>query len=512
MTRFSGRRLCLNLVRVLLISITVLAALVISKPIGAAGEKVVVTWVVGVGCCGTTEKEIAAEEKVIAEFNASHSNIQLVLAGPWITFTVQKASDFLPDFLWTKEQSDVIVGPISYSGQNFTKDQLLSSRSHFDQTFGTLENDLGPGVFMDLKPWLDRNHIDLSSLEPALVDWYKTPEGTTGIPFTVYPTVVYYNRTLFKQAGLAYPPAHFGEKYRMPDGSQVPWNYDTLAHIAQLLTLDRNGHNATSADFDATTITQYGLDFDWNDMRWILPEIQPAPFYNPVTSTIQIDTQWRKAAKWVQEGIWKYHFIPNGTAEANLSSQPGSTSRPPFASGHIAMAITQTWFTCCLTDTAGKLDWDIGVVPASFDGAPHVLFDADGFVILHWAKHPDEDFTALMYLLNEAAPQLIPVYRVFAARPAYQHSWFDSQNKIYPQGVNWNVVTESLKQLTPASLHPDSYVPHFEEIQNRWTSFGALLYGDQGSTIDTNVEIDRLQADLQAIANATATPVPTQQP
>ena len=65
------------------------------------------------------------------------------------------------------------------------------------------------------------------------------------------------NVDLFDEAGLNYPPSSFDEKYVMPDGSEVDWNYDTVAEIAKILTVDANGNDATSADFDPGNIVQY---------------------------------------------------------------------------------------------------------------------------------------------------------------------------------------------------------------------------------------------------------------
>ena len=47
----------------------------------------------------------------------------------------------------------------------------------------------------------------------------------------------------------------------MPDGSMVDWSWDTVAKVAQALTTDNTGKNATEAGFDKTNIVNYG--FTW---------------------------------------------------------------------------------------------------------------------------------------------------------------------------------------------------------------------------------------------------------
>ena len=38
----------------------------------------------------------------------------------------------------------------------------------------------------------------------------------------------------------------------MPDGSVVDWDYDTVAQLAKLLTVDKNNKDATQDGFDPT--------------------------------------------------------------------------------------------------------------------------------------------------------------------------------------------------------------------------------------------------------------------
>ena len=53
----------------------------------------------------------------------------------------------------------------------------------------------------------------------------------------------------------------------MPDGSDVPWDYDTVRKIAKILTVDKNGEDATEAGFDPENIVQWGLEPQRDDIR-----------------------------------------------------------------------------------------------------------------------------------------------------------------------------------------------------------------------------------------------------
>jgi len=77
----------------------------------------------------------------------------------------------------------------------------------------------------------------------------------------VYPSAIFYNIGLFSKAALNPPPAKYGDQYQIPDGSMLDWNWDALAKVAKLLTIDAAGKHSGEAGFDATKIVQYGFSF-----------------------------------------------------------------------------------------------------------------------------------------------------------------------------------------------------------------------------------------------------------
>jgi multiple sugar transport system substrate-binding protein len=467
--------------KVALMTAAIATAAVMAQSIqpAKAQDKVKIVWFVGLGT-GTDAQQQASEKEVVADFNASQSKIELDIQ---FGANYQTSMDTITTLLASGNGPD-IAGPVGVAGSNALADQ-----------------------WMDLKPLIDKNKTDLTKFDPAILDLYKTLNGGySAIPFAVYPSILYYNVDLFKEAGLNPPPTKFGDKYTMPDKSQVDWNYDTIAKIAKVLTVDKNGNDATSDKFDAKNIVQYGVNFQWAQPRLYLSDLQPVSFYDSASNKIKIADDWRKAAKWLQDAVWKEHFMPGTTAEASSLLQPSA-----FDSGKLGMAITPLWYTCCLHDTAGKLNWNMGVVPNSFDGKPHVAVDADTFRLFKSSKNTDAAYTVLTYLLTTGVAKLAPTYGAFPALPDYQKPWIDTQNKTFPQGVNWQVAIDSLKYSNPSNLHHEFNLPHFQQVQDRFSSFGTLLLGDTGATINVDKEVDTLQTDLQSIVNGTfptATPVP----
>jgi multiple sugar transport system substrate-binding protein len=135
--------------------VTALSFALGSRPANAQG-KVTIVWFVGLGT-GTNDQQIAAEKKVVSEFNASQDKIDLQIQ---IGANFQTSMDTITTLLASGNAPD-IAGPVGVGGSNSLADQ-----------------------WMDLKPLIDKNKTDLTAFDPALLDLYKTLNGGySAIPF-----------------------------------------------------------------------------------------------------------------------------------------------------------------------------------------------------------------------------------------------------------------------------------------------------------------------------------------
>jgi multiple sugar transport system substrate-binding protein len=447
----------------LLVIVALFAVLGLSA---TAQDRTVVTWFVGLGT-GGDPAQIEAQNGVVADFNASQDEIELVIN----IVPFESGRDTLSTLIAAGTPPD-IVGPVGVGGSNAFEDQWL-----------------------DLTPLVEATNYDLSVFDPALLDLYRTEDGAlVGIPFAVFPALTYFNRGLFDEAGLNYPPQAFDEPYVMPDGTEVEWNYDTVAEIAKILTVDANGNDATSADFDPDNIVQFGMNFQWAAMRLRWTDMQPEVFYDAETNIVTIPESWRTGAQWIWDAVWTHHFMPNTTYISSALLAPSE-----FSSGNLAMAIVPLWYTCCLDNAVGNFEFDFGVVPKSFDGEYHVAMDADTFRIVKGSANPEAAFTALSYLLDEAVPALTPFYGAFPARPSYQQEYFDRASERYPFNINWQVAVDSLAFSNPINQHHESNHPNWQQGNDLNEAFAGLIFSDAGATMDLAAELDKLQTDLQAI-------------
>jgi len=429
----------------------------------AKAEKVTITWFVGLGT-GAQKDQIDRENAVVAKFNETHPDIELKIN---IAASNQAAIATLGTLIGGGDAPDV-VGPQGVSGANSFE-----------------------GEWLDLTPLIEQAKFDLTPYPQNLVDSYRDGKALLGIPWAIYPGVLYYNADLFDDAGLAYPPAKFGEKYKL-DGKEVDWSYDTVTEVAKRLTVDSAGNDATSDKFDPTKIVQWGFNDQWGTIRNDWHTFGAAELVKD--GKVQITDAWKARTQWIWDGLWKSHFIPTASEDASQLLNGNA-----FSSGKIGMSRTMLWYTCCLTDLKSK--WDLGVQP-SYKGEVYAPIDLDNFRIDKNTKHPAEAFTVLAYLYNEAAIDLLNTYGAYPARPDLQKASIEAKAKLYPSVKNWDVVEASITK-APTPHHEAGY-PNYNKGQIRLGDFRTLIYGDTGKDLDVNKELDKLQSDLQALVDQAA--------
>ncbi|MBE2198390.1 MAG: extracellular solute-binding protein [Anaerolinea sp.] len=444
-------------------------------PVAAStGGKVRIRWFVGLGT-GTDPQQVATQEEVVADFNASQDKIELVLEiVPYEsgrdTLATQIASGNGPD----------IVGPVGWGGSNAFY-----------------------GQWLDIGPYIESSGFDTSIFDQALVDSYQTEEGQVGLPFAVFPAAIYYVPAFFDELDLAYPPANYGEQYEL-DGAMVEWNWDTFTEVARRLTIDSNGFNATEDGFDATKIVQVGYSPQWQTHVNYMGSYRAgaATVFSGDASGSYASTlpdSWKEAARWLYDGMWGEQPF---TATGPLSGAAEFGNGNLFNSGKSAMAITPLWYTCCLGEfrDAGN-EFQAGAMPVGDDGMVHGRVDADTFRVWKGTKNPAEAFTVLAYLITTGADKLLPQYGALPAIAEKQEAFFAAKSNDYPFVLpeTWAVFSAGLSY--PDAPSAEQYQPNWNEAWARQQTFFDLILNTPPDQLDFDAEWDKMVNDLTAIYN-----------
>ncbi len=433
-----------------------------------AAAPVEIKWFVGLGTGDNMDVQVPVEQQVVDDWNAAHPDIHVTLevvpnTSAKDTLLTENASGNPPD----------VVGPAGVSGSNGFY-----------------------GQWADLTPYITSSNYDLSQFPDAAVKAFQVGgQGQLGLPFAMYPSFMFYRPSLFDEAGLNQPPKAYDEKYTMPDGTQVDWNWDTITKIGQLLTVDANGKDATSPDFNPKKVVQYGYHQPWNGAPEWGTWFKPGSFYDPETKAIAVPDGWAEAWQWMHDSVFKFHIQPSfdTTAAVEWGEQNA------FPTGKIAMAMSYTWYTCCLGETI-QGDWNIAPAP-SYDGQVSPDLNADTFRISAGSKHPAEAFQFLSYLVGEAAPKLLVIYGGMPARPEQQDSFFAELDKQFTQGVNWDVARQSLER----AAHPsaEAYFPNYLKYRSYiYEDFSVKLMKDPALDVASYISETMLPTLQQLAATA----------
>jgi multiple sugar transport system substrate-binding protein len=218
------------------------------------------------------------------------------------------------------------------------------------------------------------------------------------IPQNVSSLVVYYNKQLFDQAGIAYPKAG--------------WTWDDFVKTAQALTRDTNGDG---------TIDQYGLGSE-------IEAIRLAPFIwqnggdlvdnAEAPKRLALDTPEATAAfQWFVDLQVKHHVVPDAAA----AKSENSDSR--FLNGRLGMLLNSRRVVPTLREISG-FDWDVAPLPQGKQSM--TVLHADAYCLPKASKNKTAAW-AFIEFANAAEGQAIvaktgrtvPSLKAVALSPAF---------------------------------------------------------------------------------------------
>ncbi|MBN2305101.1 MAG: extracellular solute-binding protein [Anaerolineae bacterium] len=223
-------------------------------------------------------------------------------------------------------------------------------------SFGVLR-DLGD-QYVSGGGWLPDDDIAATTMSGMILD------GTIyGIPLDNHGRGLWINIDMFEAAGLSTDPA------------DAPTDYDGWVELFQKLTLDANGNNALSPDFDPENVVQWGYAVgEWPNVNFIAALYQEGgSFLSEDGKTVTVNSEAGIAAlQKTVDLVYKYHVSP---PEAGFDTWQG------FGAGTLAVLPTGTWYrnqSLLQTDINSMAwpNWVFGQQPATWFGAHTFMIPA----------------------------------------------------------------------------------------------------------------------------------------
>jgi multiple sugar transport system substrate-binding protein len=261
------------------------------------------------------------------------------------------------------------------------------------------------------------------------------------------------------------------------------------------LTVDANGNDATSPDFDPNNVVQFGFFDQWTDTRGVGTLFGGGLPYDEANPTeAVIPEHWKEALKWYYDGMWVDHFIP--TADYYNSDQFGKGN--VFSSGNLAMSRVHTWYTCCFDLQA--TEWDIAVMP-SYNGEITAKLHGDTFAIMEDSQNKDVAFKVLQEMV--VAPELYEVYGGMPAQVELRPAFFESLNeRSAPNEIDWAVAEEMLQY--PDLPNHEAWTPNPAVVKNIMDTFRTTM--EQTPDMNMDEALAQLESDIDAALKDAPTP------
>ncbi len=279
---------------------------------------------------GLTGSDGVTLNAMLAEFVVDHPEISVTTEIiPWNT-------------LYTKLQAAFVAGQ--------PPDMFLLHASEIPQ-FASY------GVLMDLSPWYSANggwfpSDDISEITSNGMMY----DGVTyGIPLDNHGRGLFINKAAFEAAGVD------------PDAAP-PTDYEGWVALFQQLTLDVNGNNAASPDFDPENVAQWGFTVqEWARLNWQQALAQNGgSIISEDGKTITVNSE---------AGVTALQQFMDLVDTYHVSAPPaGFDAWASFAGGTVAIVPSGTWFRNYAVDQT-DIDWaawpnfQFGPTPAAWFGA-----------------------------------------------------------------------------------------------------------------------------------------------
>jgi multiple sugar transport system substrate-binding protein len=231
---------------------------------------------------------------------------------------------------------------------------------------------------LDLTPYVTTSPEVLDGVNPKIVDIWKVQGKLKALPLSCLGSFLFYNKDLYDQAKLPYPPTNWDD---------LSWTWDKMVENAKVLTNNigntqkqvfglHNGLWPPNAD-----AWMYGGDYFTNE-SYLTGDIG-----EPTVS----DPGVRKGIQAHYDLIHKYKVSPSSSEMKALSALGD-----PFLTGKVAMIMTGGWGFWVYKPA--KFHWGVAALPY-VEGRRPVMF-VDIMNISATTKHPEESWELLKWIAD----------------------------------------------------------------------------------------------------------------
>lgn len=251
---------------------------------------------------------------------------------------------------------------------------------------------------MDIQPFVDRDAVDLSVYLPGLADLWVREGKRYGLPKDWDTIAVFYNADMLAAAGVD-PSVMETWTWNAQDGG-------TFEETIAKLTIDANGNNGLSPDFDKNNVKQYGFIHQGGggfagQTQWSMFAVSNGFKFTdgPWTTKYYYDDP-----KLAETLAWYRSLIDKGYAPT-VESVTGVGSDGFFFAGNGALTTQGSWMVGgYLENSTFKVGF--GLLPTGPEGRKS-MFNGLADSIYVGTKHPEEAWQWVKFLASPECANIV---------------------------------------------------------------------------------------------------------
>lgn len=305
---------------------------------------------------------------------------------------------------------------------------------------------------VDLQAYIERDAVDTSVYLGGLTDLWGREGKQYGLPKDWDTIAIVYNQTALDTAGVTVEEVN-GATWNLENGG-------TFGELIAKLTVDENGNNGLSPDFDSTKIAQYGLiingagegygqtEWSWltGTTGWRAIDELYATSYN------YDDERFIGTIQWVADQMKKGFIMPL----EQVTSLGGAAA---FSSGLGALHSNGSWMIGTFVNDA-TFPFGFARLPEGPEGR-RSMFNGLADSIWVGSQHQDEAWLVLKYLASQECADTVGSFGVVfpaqqsgvdAAVAAYEAKSLDvsafTEQALDPEGTFLFPVTDFASEIS----------------------------------------------------------------
>lgn len=357
----------------------------------ASSDQVTITYLVRTDIGA---KMLEWNDQAVADFQETHPNIAVELVGvPWGDYNAKLLAMFAAG------TPPEISANYAAGFPTFYANDAIAALDEFIAADGT----------------------DLSPIEQAALDSVTREGQLWAMPLAHMPVLVFYNKTMFDEAGMEVPPT---------DAADSTWTTD---HMVELAT-------AMSHDVDDPANAAWGMVFPTGQLGsyswlWSLdpfndeggPEFTEAYQTGMVTEVHYTRPEMEEYFQWLVDLTYSRKIAPRPTDTDAITQTVGWA----MMSGRIGMYIQGAWSFTDFANVQPEWEWGVSPMPYGPAGVNTTPLFNDSWMLSSSAAHPEEGFTFLKYLgLENGAKLYAEIAGFFPANKENYGVFFDSAMSI----------------------------------------------------------------------------------